>query len=61
VSEIAVAGLSVELDDEGNIVQIVARTNTDSWAFWRPIIDQLWVDEVRKEGTGQASQESDDD
>jgi len=44
MSEVATMSISVMIED-GQIKLASGSKNTDSWEFWKPILDRLWLDE----------------
>ena len=58
MSEVATMSISVVIEN-GRVVSMGASSNTDSWEFWRPFLDRLWLEEqMEKNRTVKEQQEA---
>jgi hypothetical protein len=54
---LATLSVAVALDASGNVTQLTHATNAPDLAFWRPVLDALWQEQVRERARQAAMQE----
>lgn len=52
MSQIAVMSIAAEIDEEGAAQQISFSTNLNDLTFWRVVLDQIWVRDIKEQAKG---------
>jgi len=51
MSILATLAIAVELDDDGKALHYSQSTNLQDWAFWRQVVDQLYIRQLQQQAS----------